>query len=95
MEEISHRSWSGDHPSWLVCDCSVARAARRRRGPRSIGVDTAIGLTLKISLYARIVRVFFAWRKVMSVIEKDRDIFARTLWGGRAVKAWLGRLPWP
>ncbi len=26
-------------------------------------------------------RVFFAWRKVMPVTEKDRDILARTLWG--------------
>jgi hypothetical protein len=38
---------------------------------------------------------FFAWRKVMTATEKDRDILARTLWGEARVNPWPARLPLP
>jgi spore germination cell wall hydrolase CwlJ-like protein len=35
---------------------------------------------------------FFAWRKVMPVTEKDRDILARTLWGEARGESLAGQI---
>jgi len=39
--------------------------------------------------------LLFAWRKVMTATEKDRDILVRPLWGMIAAKAWPVRSPSP
>ena len=36
--------------------------------------------------------LLFAWRKVMTATEKDRDILARTLWGGARGESLAGQI---
>jgi hypothetical protein len=38
--------------------------------------------------------LFYMWKKVMTVTEKDREVLTRTLWARLVAKELQGRSPW-